>query len=286
MQVARLAGLEVDRRASDCFASLDEDAPIDYRQLAALLASEWHRNPPARVGLGGGQGAGKSTLGDLIETACAEVGLRSHVLSLDDFYLPKVERRSLAESVHPLFETRGPPGTHDMPLCAASLEALAGASEVRLPIFDKGLDDRIGERIENGPFDVVILEGWCVGARAVVESELVQPLNRLEAENDAEGTWRRAVNRALREEYEPVWESLEALVYLGVPSLDAVRRWRSQQEEARPIDLRMSAAEIDRFVQHYERITLRMLAAESSAFDWDIRLDEEHRIEAVSVRDD
>lgn len=284
MRIARLAGFEVDQAARDCLASLDRDSPGDYRELAVLLAHEWQHDPPSRVGLSGGQGAGKSTLGALVESACERFGLRACVLSLDDFYLPKTERLQLAERVHPLFETRGPPGTHDMTLCAASLEALGIGNEVQLPVFDKAIDDRSGERVVCGPFDVVILEGWCVGARAVAESELVDPANELESEQDSEGVWRRSVDRALREEYEPVWESLDSLVYLGVPSLDAVRRWRRQQEESHPIDRRMSAPSIETFVQHYERITLRMLADRSMLADWDIRLDEEHRIDAISVR--
>jgi D-glycerate 3-kinase len=210
--------------------------------------------------------------------------MRVCVLSLDDFYLTRSQRLALAERVHPLFATRGAPGTHDMSLCSASLAALAEASEVRLPVFDKGVDDRRSERVVIGPFDVVVLEGWCVGASAVPESELVEPLNSLEAERDADGIWRRRVNRALREEYEPVWESLDSLVYLGVPSLDAVRRWRSQQELARPVDRRMNLAEIDQFVQHYERITLRMLDDRSRRVNWSVRLDEDHRIEALSIR--
>jgi len=285
MRIARLAGIEVDQRARDCLARLDRDTPIDYRELAVLLACEWGRNPPVRVGLSGGQGAGKSTLGTLIESASTELGLRACVLSLDDFYLPKAERRALAERVHPLFETRGPPGTHDTSLCAACLDALEEAQEVRLPVFDKGVDDRLSERVVEGPFDLVILEGWCVGARAVAESELVGPLNSLEAECDADGIWRRTVNRILREDYEPLWGSLDALVFLGVPNIDAVRRWRSQQEQARPANQRMNAGEVDRFVQHYERITQRMLEDASKNVDWSIRLDEDHRIAAVAVRD-
>ena len=284
MRIARLAGIEVDRRTQDCLALLDRDAPRDYRELAVLIAREWERKPPARVGLAGGQGAGKSTLGALVESAAKELGLHVCVLSLDDFYLPKRQRRAFAEQNHPIFETRGPPGTHDMTLCAASLAALAETREVRLPVFDKGVDDRVSERVAEGPFDVVMLEGWCVGARAVAESELLEPLNTLEAERDTQGIWRRTVNRALRDEYEPVWDSLDSLVNLVVPSIDAVRRWRTQQEQARPVDRRMNADEIDYFVQHYERITLRMLKDQSKSADWYVRLDEEHHIGAVSVR--
>lgn len=281
MRLAQLAGIEVDQRARDCFAALDPAAPRDYRELAALLACDWQRKRPARVGLSGGQGAGKTTLGALIESACAQVGLRACVLSLDDFYLPKTDRRRLAARVHPLFETRGPPGTHDMALCAERLSALGGAGEVRLPVFDKGLDDRVEERIVRGSFDVAILEGWCVGACASASEDLEAPMNALESDRDADGTWRRAVQRALREVYEPIWDSFDSLVYLRVPSLEAVRRWRAQQEEARPAEQQIDSAAIDRFVAYFERITLQMIEDLPARADWVVRLDEEHGIAGV-----
>ncbi|HEB90243.1 MAG TPA: hypothetical protein ENI85_11785, partial [Deltaproteobacteria bacterium] len=171
-RVAHLMGREVTPFHADCVASLDPAAPSDYRELAALLASDWQERRPAHVGLGGGQGAGKSTFARLIESACSFLGTRVCVLGLDDFYLPLSERRRLAAEVHPLLETRGPPGTHDIEACLEAMESLHQDVETRLPIFDKGLDDRSGFRRVRGPFDLVLLEGWCVGARPAPEDRL------------------------------------------------------------------------------------------------------------------
>ncbi len=286
MRLAKMADMEMDDRAVDCVAALDPEEPADFRELAALLAVEWRRSGPRRIGLAGGQGAGKTTLGELIEASCRHVGLRACVLSLDDFYLEKADRASLARRVHPLFETRGPPGTHDMALCRETLDALLSPGDVEVPVFDKGLDDRAGWRRKAGPFDLVVLEGWCVGARGVSTDRLEPPCNRLESELDRAGVWRRAVNRALVEEYEPVWDALDALVYLSVPSLDAIRRWRLQQEVHRPPELRMTMEEVDRFVQHYERITADMAAELPARADWVVGLDEAHRVAALSRRAD
>jgi D-glycerate 3-kinase len=294
VRLARLAGVEVSDRCRSCFSELDPATPVDYRELAALLACRWAADPPSRVGISGGQGAGKTTLGRLVKEACAHLGLRVCLLSLDDFYYSKGERHALAEQIHPLLGTRGVPGTHDMAWCARSLTELTGEGggdaevevelQVELPVFDKGADDRSGTRRVGAPFDVVILEGWCIGARAVEDADLATPWNELEAQRDAAGVWRRAVNEALRESYEPVWNTLDELIYLRVPSLEAVRRWRFEQEADRAVDRRMDRAETLEFVQYYERITERMLADLPRTADWLIGLDEDHRVEAVTLK--
>jgi len=274
-----------------CLSRLDASAPRDYRELAALLACEWQRGrvaAPRRVGLAGGQGTGKSTLAGLLERACDAVGLRACVLSLDDFYLTQAERRALAQRVHPLLVTRGPPGTHDMVRCLAALEALAGgdpgdAGEPRaLPVFDKGLDDRVGLRSLQGPFDVIVLEGWCVGARAVSEDDLRRPINALEGEEDPDVRWRRFVNARLASDYQPVWDRLDLRILLRAPSLGAVRRWRLEQEAARPPAQRWDAPAIDRFVQHFERITRSMLEPGFEGADLVVQLDEAHHVAGLS----
>lgn len=272
----------------DCIARLDPSAPRDYRELAALLACEWRAAPPRRVGLAGGQGTGKSTLAGLLEQACDAVGLRVCVLGLDDFYLTQAERRALAESVHPLLVTRGPPGTHDMVRCLAALQALdaAGAGDTgespTLPVFDKGLDDRVGLRSLQGSFDVVVLEGWCVGAKAVPEDELRQSVNALERDEDGDARWRRFVNARLASDYQPVWNRLDLRILLRAPTLDAVRRWRLEQEAARPPERRWDGPAIDRFVQHFERITRAMLEPGFAGADLIVSLDENHRVAGLS----
>ena len=284
LKVARLAGRETTPVLSACLADLDPSSPIDYRELAALLACEWAPHAPKCVGLAGGQGAGKSTLGQLIESACASVGLRVCVLSLDDFYLSRKRRMALATRIHPLLETRGPPGTHDILRCREAMGRLRQPGETLLPVFDKGLDVRRGTRRARGPFDLVLLEGWCVGATPVSEKSLADPINTLERERDADAIWRRHVNAQLGEAYSETWDELDYLVYLRVPDLAAVRRWRLQQENSLPIDQRLGAEAVDRFVQYYERITRSMMASLPGRADLTVELADDHSIAVMTFR--
>ncbi len=272
---------EADADVARVEAALDPAAPPDYRRLAARLVVAWARSGSRRVGIGGGQGAGKSTLGRLIEAAGAQRGLRTVVVGLDDFYLGRAARRERARSIHPLFETRGPPGTHDVAALGSALDALLLPGAVVLPRFDKGLDDRVDAVSVEGPFDLVVLEGWCVGARAAGTDRVSPAINDLERRADPDGRWRAEVDARLARDYAPVWERLDELVFLQVPGLDAVRRWRGQQEASLPTERRLDAVAIDRFVQHFERITLGMLEDVPGRADWTVVLADDHSVEAV-----
>lgn len=284
-RIASLAGREWNPAHSACFSELDASSPVDYRALSALLALEWAREAPKFVGLSGGQGAGKSTLARLFESACASVGLRACVLSLDDFYLTRARRKDLAARVHPLFETRGPPGTHDMSECREAMDRLGQADEVSLPRFDKGLDERVGYREVRGPFDLVLLEGWCVGATPMSEASLADPINGLERERDVDAVWRRTVNVQLGDAYAETWQKLDYLVYLRVPDLAAVRRWRLQQEDSLPEQQRLRSDDVDHFVQYYERITRSMMESLPGRAELTVRLADDHSIEAIAFRE-
>lgn len=287
MRIATLAGMSPSAAALACYRQLDAQAPDDYRQLAALLVERWRRLGVAKAGIGGGQGAGKSTLGQLLAQAGEIAGIRVQVLSIDDFYLTKAQRLRLATDVHPLLATRGPPGTHAIDLLRQTMRDLPRTAGVRIPRFDKGADDRRGFETLPAPADIVVLEGWCVGASAAAGSadDLASPINALERDEDADGRWRKYVDAALADDYAALRDELEALVFLQVPGLDAVRRWRLQQEQERPPAQRMTAIAVDRFVQHYERITRRMLAELPGTADIVVGLDERHRINNLRFRD-
>ena len=284
MRIAQLAGVVPSALVRDCYQRLDADAPDDYRQLAALLVDAWQRRGISTAGIGGGQGAGKSTLGQLIVAAGTARGVRIAMLGIDDFYLTKAERQRLAEQVHPLLATRGPPGTHAIGLARQALAALQRPGAVTVPRFDKGIDDRAGVATLHGPADIVVLEGWCVGAAAGSAAELAAPINALERDEDDAGRWRHYVNAALQGEYAALFERLDTLVFLQVPDLDAVRRWRLEQERERPPALRMSAEDVHIFVAHYERVTKRMLAQLPDAADVVVRLDHQHRVAGLRLR--
>ena len=277
MPIADLANLVPNAEARRCYRCLEADAPDDYRQVAALLADDWRRRGITSAGLGGGQGAGKSTLGRLIADAGSMLGIRIEVLSIDDFYLTKEERLRLAEDVHPLLATRGPPGTHDVARLRTAIASLGQTGSVEVPRFDKGLDTRTGYATVDGGADVVVLEGWCVGAPAA-EGPIDDPVNSLERDHDADGRWRSYIETALKGPYAKLNKDLESMVFLKVPNLDAVRRWRLEQERDRPAEQRLSEVEVNRFVGHYERITRRMLATLPSSADVVVDLDGDHRV--------
>jgi D-glycerate 3-kinase len=255
---------------------------------AWLAAHRARRSAPVVLAVNGGQGSGKSTLAALVAAQLeGRRGLRAAVLSLDDLYLPRAEREALARTVHPLFATRGVPGTHDPVLGLRVLEALTdGAGTVAVPAFDKARDDRLPEaawpRIE-APVDVVLFEGWCVGAHPEPEAALDAPVNALEREEDPDGRWRRAVNAALAGPYRPLFDRADALLVLRVPDFDAVRRWREEQER----ELRsrtgagMDPQAVQRFVDHYERLTRHMLATLPERAELCLELAPDHGIARV-----
>ena len=283
MRIAGLANVVPSDAVRRCYRCLEGHGPDDYRQLAALLVDDWCRRGVATAGIGGGQGAGKSTLGRLITEAGTVFGIRIQVLSLDDFYLTKGERLRLAQTVHPLLATRGPPGTHAVRQLRDAMAALRQPGVVDVPRFDKGTDTRSGFARIDGGIELVVLEGWCVGAPAS-ESAIDEPINTLEREHDVHARWRTHIETSLGGPYARLNEDLEALVFLKVPSLDAVRRWRLQQEGERPPGQRLSAADVNRFVEHYERITRRMLATLPSIADVVVDLDDDHRVSGLRFR--
>lgn len=234
------------------------------------------------IGIAGVQGSGKTTLA----RAAAERFGAAH-LSLDDVYLTRAERDAKGRAVHPLLAVRGPPGTHDLGLLEARVEALRAAgpdSRTLLPAFDKLADDRRPEAdwpMFAGRPTAVLVDGWCLGATAQADLELVEPVNALERERDGQGVWRRAVNAELAGPYAEAFARFDAVLFLKSPSFDAVLGWRCEQEAGlmgfAPADLPPERrAELAVFIQAFERITRHMLAGGVRA-DMTVPLDEGRR---------
>lgn len=247
-------------------------------RIAELVSDRLKRRrtdaPPLVLGLCGAQGSGKST----VAARLAARFDRSAVLGLDDIYLTRAERRHLANTVHPLLATRGVPGTHDVALGMRTIAQIRRGLPTPLPQFAKARDDR--EPASAWPTaparcDLLIFEGWCVGAAP--QPELAAPVNALERDEDADGVWRRYVNAALATDYRALFASLDALVLLMPPDWSTVLRWRTEQEDA----LRrrggagvgvMDAPQLARFVGHYERVTRHIWAEMPARADLCLRL--------------
>lgn len=258
--------------------------------LAERIASAARGRPPGfTVGICGTQASGKSTLTAVTRRMLEARGLRVAALSIDDLYLTRAERAVLARDVHPLLAVRGVPGTHDVALGAAVLDALARPGEVALPSFDKAADDRRPEGagpVVRGPVDVILFEGWCVGAGPQTTEALTSPINDLERDEDSDATWRTHANDALAGPYRRLFDRLDFLVLLQAPSFEVVLAWRQEQErklrdrlarEGAGMGRAMTDGEVARFIRHYERLTRHILAEMPGRADLVVALDAERR---------
>lgn len=242
------------------------------------------------VGINGAQGTGKSTLALLLQDLLCAQDYKVAVLSIDDFYLSRSSREQLARSVHPLLASRGVPGTHDVELLQKTLQALASASRgqlVELPAFDKATDDIVAPlqrpRVE-GPIDLILLEGWFIGAGAQSEELLENPVNALEQKEDPEGHWRHWVNAKLAGQYQQVFQQLDLLILMQAPSFEQVYQWRGLQEsKLRQKNSGKATAVMDesalrRFIEHFERLTRHCLQTLPQQADLIYRLNQQHQV--------
>jgi D-glycerate 3-kinase len=254
---------------------------------------------PLVIGICGAQGSGKTTLCATLQSALTiGQGARVAVLSIDDLYLPARERALLSQAVHPLLRTRGVPGTHEVALGISLLQGLTRAdaqTRTALPRFDKLADDRLPLSAWpqfHGRADVVLLEGWCVGARAQPQAQLAAPVNALERDEDPDGRWRHYVNAQLAGPYQALFGLLDRLVLLRAPGFESVFRWRRQQERALVAAAgavaggahAMSDLQLERFISHYERLTRFILAEMPERADLVVGLDAERRVREVTSR--
>ncbi|GJM13725.1 MAG: kinase [Pseudohongiella sp.] len=270
------------------------DATQHFLPLISHIESQLQNNEqgPYFIGINGAQGTGKSTLANLLSSLLEQTGYTVANLSIDDFYYSKAKRRQMGDEVHPLLRSRGVPGTHDIELALDLLKQLSEAGpeqSITLPGFDKSVDDCLPAsecKQIRGPVDVVILEGWFVGAKAQSADELSEPINELEASEDEDGSWRSYVNTQLAGAYQSLFDRIQLLLMLQAPGFEAVLEWRSLQEEkmraraAQDASGLMSSEAIERFIQHFERLTRHCLNTLPDSADRVFRLDAEHRIHA------
>tara|TARA_B100002051_G_scaffold196459_1_gene186322 strand:- start:905 stop:1822 length:918 start_codon:yes stop_codon:yes gene_type:complete len=243
------------------------------------------------IGLTGGQGSGKSTISQILKIILKEgFNLSTVIFSIDDFYKTLQERKAMSKKINPLFLTRGVPGTHNTSLLLKCLKNLKSKNfkKFSIPKFDKSIDDRLSkmfwQNIKTKP-DIVIFEGWCVGAFPQKNKDLIAPINVLEKEKDKKRTWRNFVNKELKTRYKKIFKLIDLMIFLKIPSFEYVYKWRLLQEKKLRVTSKgkktMSNKQVKNFIMFYERITRHMLKNFSKKANFIINLDKSHRLKSL-----
>ncbi len=263
-----------------------------YIPISEMIYKNYSKNKKTSIiGLSGGQGTGKSTISNILKIILKEkFNLETLTFSIDDFYKTLRDRKKMSKNISKLFLTRGVPGTHDSKMlfnCLIKLKKKS-FSKTLIPKFDKSIDDRCKKnkwtKVLKKP-DVVIFEGWCVGARAQKNSSLIKPINLLERIEDKNLIWRKKINYELKNKYKKIFNLIDILIFLKVPSFKYVYKWRLLQEKklkktskGRKI---MSNKQVKKFIMFYERITRHMFKTSGLISKVLINIDTRHCLKSI-----
>ena len=237
--------------------------------LCFWISKKAYKKRPYFVGLAGGQGSGKTTISSLIKIILIKYfKLNVFRISIDDFYKTRKERINLSKRVHPMLLTRGVPGTHDIDMMLNFFRASKSKkfNRLKLPTFNKAIDDRFNKKrwydLKKRP-DIIIFEGWCVGAKSEKNTTLKKTINSLEKINDQKQIWRKYVNYQLKSKYKDLYSQLNCLIYLKAKNFSLLQKWRLKQERKLWVQSKvkskiMSKGDVLNFMQTYQRITQNM----------------------------
>ena len=266
----------------------------DYLIPVSFWISEKCKSKPYYIGLAGGQGTGKTTISSILKIILINYfKLNVFKISIDDFYKTRKDRINLSKRIHPMLLTRGVPGTHDIKMM---LEFFKNSKKkkfkkMKLPLFDKSIDDRLPKKkwyeIKKRP-DVIILEGWCVGAKAQTNQEIKKSMNSMEKTMDKQLKWRKFVNYNLQTSYKKLFKQLDTLLYLKASNFNQLRKWRLKQEKKLKIQSKnkknlkiMDEKDVISFMQTYQRITENMFKKVPKYASIVMNLNSSHQIKSV-----
>ena len=275
----------------DMFGQKIKQLNTIYIPLCDLIFKKFHTKKNTQIiGLSGGQGSGKSTISKILKIILKEkYKLNVAIISIDDFYKTLKERKKMSKKISGLFLTRGVPGTHDTRLLYNSLKKL-NFKPFSIPKFDKSKDNRCDKnrwlKIKKKP-DIIIFEGWCVGANSQPKNSLIRPINELERKQDKNLNWRKKVNLELKSKYKKIFDLINLLIFLKVPSFKYVYLWRALQEKKLRTSSKgnkvMNNLQIKKFIMFYERITRDMLKTLPMKSKVLISIDESHCLYSMKV---
>ena len=281
----------------DKFKNKDKMIKYFLIPVSQWISKKINKKKPLIIGLAGGQGSGKTTISSILSIILKKYfKLNVFIISIDDFYKTRKDRKSLSENKHSLLMTRGVPGTHDIDLILNFFKQIKDKNfkSLQIPTFNKAIDDRCQKslwyKIKTKP-DVVIFEGWCVGARPQLNSQLKKPINSLEKVHDQGAKWRTHVNNQLKTKYNALFKQLDGLLYLKAKNFSLLREWRLKQERKLWVQTKnkknlkiMSSGDVINFMQTYQRITQQMFKDAIKSSSVIMNLNSNHQIEKIKFK--
>ena len=204
------------------------------------------------------------------------------------------ERDKISNTIHPLFKTRGVPGTHDTNLINKFFDFIKKKKfkKFKLPKFDKSIDDRLNKKywfnVKERP-EIVIFEGWCVGAKPQPNSLLKKPINILEKYEDEDLIWRKHANEKLKRKYKKIFAMIDNFIFMKIPHFNMVFKWRLLQERklkkgSHTTKKIMSYNKIKRFIMFYQRTTLQMFKDMPNTASVVLTLNNKHKINKIKFK--
>ncbi len=258
------------------------------------IAKKANKKKPYFVGLAGGQGTGKTTISSIIKIILEKYFKKKvFKISIDDFYKTRKERINLSKKIHPMLMTRGVPGTHDIKMMLDFFKKAKNKKfkKLKLPNFNKAIDDRFPKKnwnnIKEKP-DIIIFEGWCVGARPEINKTLKKSINSLEKTSDQNLIWRHHVNQQLKTKYKKLYSQLNCMIYLKAKNFSLLQKWRLKQEKKLWLKTKnrsshkiMSKGDVINFMQTYQRITQNMFKNMPKYASIILNLNDNHQIKSA-----
>jgi len=262
--------------------------------LCFWIVNKKKNKKPYFVGLAGGQGTGKTTISSIIKIILEKYfKLKVFKISIDDFYKTRRDRLNLSKRVHPMLMTRGVPGTHDIKIMLDFFKKVKNKNfkKMKLPNFNKAIDDRFTQKnwysIDQKP-DVIIFEGWCVGAKSELIKTLKRPVNSLEKVDDKKLIWRKYVNKQLKTAYKDLYSQLNCMIYLKAKNFSLLQKWRLKQEQKLWLKAKnssnhkiMGKLDIINFMQTYQRVTENMFKKMPKYASIVLNLNDNHQIKSA-----
>ena len=279
------------------FKNKDRMLKLFLIPICFWIANKTENKKPFFVGLAGGQGTGKTTTSSIIKIILEKYfKLNVFKISIDDFYKTRKERILLTKKIHPMLLTRGVPGTHDINMMLDFFKKAKTKKfkSFQLPNFNKAIDDRFAKKywynIKKKP-DVIIFEGWCVGAKHEKKSSLKKAINSMERIKDPNKVWRKYVNRQLKQKYKDLYSQLNCLIYLKAKKFSLLQKWRLKQENKLWLKSKktskhkiMNKDDVISFMQTYQRITENKFKKMTNYSSILVNLGSEHQINSVKYK--